>query len=75
MLLAIVGVYVLALAGVVVCTLLTLKFAGRAMARREPQRRLMAGLAVLCALGVPASAAAGFAGMAAVQFYAMRAGG
>jgi len=74
MLLVVIGVYVLALAGVVVCTLLALKFAGRATARREPRRRLMTGLAILAALGVPASAAGGFALMAAVQFYAQRAG-
>ncbi len=74
MFLLIVGVYMLALAGVVVCTLLTLKFTGRATARREPRRRLMAGLALLSALGVPGSAAAGFAGMAALQYYAVRAG-
>jgi H+/Cl- antiporter ClcA len=64
--------YVAGLAGVVTFTLLALKFTGRAMARREPRRRLMAGFALLCALLVPGSAAAGFALMAAVQFYAGR---
>lgn len=75
MFLAIVGIYVAAFAGIVMFTLLALRFTGRATARREPRRRLMAGLAIICALGVPASAAAGFGLMAAVQFFASRGGG
>lgn len=70
MLLLVVLVFLAAFAGVIACTFWALRFAGRAMARQEPRRGLMTTLAIWAALGVPACAALGFAGMAAVQFYA-----
>jgi hypothetical protein len=62
--------FIAAFAGVVFCTFFALRFAGRALARAEPRRGLMAGLAVVSALGVPLSAGLGFAAMAAAYVYA-----
>lgn len=70
MLLLVVVVFLAAFAGVIVCTFWALRFAGRAMARQEPRRGLMTAFAIAAGLGIPLSAALGFAGMAAVQFYA-----
>lgn len=73
-LLAQTALYVLALAGVVVCSLGVLYFAGGALnrARPEPDRLRQGLLAALCLCGIVASAALGFVGIPAILYLASR---
>jgi hypothetical protein len=67
-------VFLAALAGIGLCSVGTLYFAGPTFskARTPSQRRLSAALMVLCLCGIVASATAGFVGVGAVMYYAQQ---
>jgi hypothetical protein len=74
MLLAQAAIYLLALGGIVLCSILALRFAGPALnPTRTRAQRIGYALAALASLaGVVASAAAGFLGIAALLYIAQR---
>lgn len=67
-------VFTAAVAGVVLASVLTLRQAGMALNPRRPaaQRQARAVLAVLCGAGVIGSATLGYAGIAALMYYAQQ---
>lgn len=64
------ALYLLCVAGVVVCALGMIFFAGGALnrARSPDMRRRRAALAVLCLCGIVASAGLGFVGVPAILY-------
>jgi hypothetical protein len=68
------AIFLIAVGGIGLFTLLTLRFAGPAMNRnRAPASRALHGLAAAaCVCGIVASAALGFGGLAAVLYIAQR---
>ena len=74
MLLAQAAIYLLALGGIVLCSILALRFAGPALNRtRTPAERMAYALATLASIaGIAASAATGFLGVAALLYIAQQ---
>jgi hypothetical protein len=74
MILAQAAIYLLAVGGIALFTVLALRFAGPAFnANRAPASRALNGLiAAACVGGIVASAALGFGGLAAVLYIAQR---
>lgn len=68
------AIFTAAVAGIIVFSLLALRFAGMAMnGARARQSRAMSGVfAALCAGGIAASAAAGFLGITLVLYTAQQ---
>jgi hypothetical protein len=66
------ALYLLALAGVVACSLGAIFFLGGALNRARPaeMRRRRAALAALCVCGIVASAALGFVGVPMILYLA-----
>lgn len=69
-----VAIFLAAVAGIIIFSLLALRFAGMAMnGARERRSRAMSGVfAALCAGGIAASAAAGFLGITLVLYTAQQ---
>ncbi|MBL8547558.1 MAG: hypothetical protein JNL81_13920 [Hyphomonadaceae bacterium] len=68
------ALYMLAVGGIVACTLALIFFAGGAMNKARPldMRRRRAFLAAACACGIVASAALGFVGIPAILYLAQQ---
>lgn len=67
-------IYLAALAGIVVCSLGVIFFAGGALNQGRPRafRLRRATYTLLCLCGIVASAAGGFVGIASVMYYAQQ---
>lgn len=72
--LALMGLYLAAIAGIVAGSFGAIHFAGGALSRARPQaqRTLHALCACLCLCGIVASGALGFVGMPAIMYLAGR---
>jgi predicted nucleic acid-binding protein len=69
------AIFLVSAGGVAASTIVALQFAGGAFNKTRPvgQRRVRAALAALAVLGIPASATAGYAGIAALMYYGQKA--
>lgn len=67
-------VYLLAIAGIVLCSVGVIFFAGGALNRARPREfRIRRGIyTALCLCGIVASAAAGFVGIATIMYLAQQ---
>lgn len=68
------AIFLAAVAGVMLMSIMALRQAGMALNPRRPtgQRRVRGVLAALCGIGVVASAVAGYVGIAALMYYAQQ---
>ena len=67
-------VYLLAIAGIVLCSVGVIFFAGGALNQARPREfRIRRGIyTALCLCGIVASAAAGFVGIATIMYFAQQ---